>query len=246
MSPHDLTPDIIRKAEALIGRIKGISSCKISLDESGEIAEIHVVASVDKPAKLIARDVESCLKAELGIEVDHRKIGVVLVDMAGSPSQESSAVVSKDEEQRILEFPVEEHPSRFAFQSVNLFISEHAVKAEVELTRDAHEAFGSAQRERGPSSNWHAIAEATLRAVSDSLDESTRLCLCDVLQILLGDKNAVVVRVDLVRGRERKSLAGCAIMSGDEAQTVVYATLDAINRMMGKLKPKSSIEYKIQ
>ena len=63
-----------------LAEIQGISSCRISTDEVGEITEVHVVATSQKPPNLVARDVEGCLKAMLGIHVDHRKIGVVVFD----------------------------------------------------------------------------------------------------------------------------------------------------------------------
>jgi hypothetical protein len=246
MSPQKLTKDMVERAEALASRIVGISSCKITTDETGEITEIHVVATSKKPAKLIARDVESCLKAELGISVDHKKIGVVLFEQAADSHTEYDKPAPTAEEESIEEFPVEEFPPRFIFQSVNLFISESNVKAEVELTRDGMEAFGSAQSEQGSTSNLHVIAEATLKSVSEFLNETIKLRLCDIVQVPLGDKKVVIVGIDLIRGRDRKSLAGCCIVTSDEAQTAVFATLDAVNRVVGKLQPKSSIEYRIQ
>ena len=245
MCPQKFTPDIIARAETLASRIVGISSCKIATDETGEITEIHVVATAQKPPKLIARDVESCLKAELGIDVDHKKIGVVMFDPSEEIHTEQPSPPLHQEEP-IEEFPIVEHPARFVFRSVNLFISESNVKAEVELTRNDIEAFGSANSARGASNQWEVIAEATLKAVSEFLDESIRLCLVDVLQVPLNGQKAMIVGVDMVRNRDRKNLAGCSIVSSDEAQTVVYATLDAVNRVVGKLQPKGSIEYKIQ
>ncbi len=237
---------MIARAETLASRIVGISSCKITTDETGEITEIHVVATARKSAKLIARDVESCLKAELGIEVDYKKIGVVMFDPTDEVHPDPQDSTRQDETEKIEEFPIEEHPSRFVFKSVNLFISESDIKAEVELTRDELETFGSAASKGGTMSHRHVVAEATLKAVSEFLDESTRLCLCDVLQVPLGDQKVMLVRVDLIKARDRKFLAGCSIVSGDEMQTVVFATLDAVNRVVGKLQSKGSIEYKIQ
>ena len=65
MSTQRNTPDIIARAQELIGRITGISSCRISSDCSGRITEVHVVATDAKPAKLVARDVETCLQEEI-------------------------------------------------------------------------------------------------------------------------------------------------------------------------------------
>lgn len=72
--------ELVERAEDLVLRIRDIQSCRISTDETGLITEVHVVAATDRPPKMIARDVETCLKAELGLLIDYRKIGVVLID----------------------------------------------------------------------------------------------------------------------------------------------------------------------
>ncbi len=258
MGAQRLTPDGIIKAQELVTRVRGISSCRISTDGGGEVTEVHVVATGTKSPKLIARDVETLLKAEMGIDLDYRKIGVVSIEAgfsADDPAAENPGVLNPDpdsgaspggEPAGLEEFPVEEYPSRFAFQSVNVFTARDGVKAEVELGRDAVESFGSFHRHGATGPPWHVIAEATLRAVSEFLDETTRLCLVEVLKVAVRDKSTFVVIVDVVGARDTKSLSGCSIVSGDEHQAVVYATLDAVNRVIGKLDFKSYIEYKIR
>lgn len=252
------SPDEIKRAQDLVCRIIGISSCKISTNDAGEITEIHVVATTEKPPKLIARDVESCLKAEMGIQVDYKKIGVVVFDVEGGTADQHRRSVDAGgqrpagdrfgdvDAEELEEFPIEEHPSRFVFQTVNLFISKNNIKAEVELVRESIEAFGSAHNNNPTAAPWRLIAEATLRAISEYLDESARLCLGDVRKVPLGETTAFVVIVDLVTDRDKKSLAGCSIVGGNDNQAVVCATLDAVNRILGKLEFKSSVEYKIK
>ena len=75
--------EIVYKAEDLILRLRDIRSCRIVTGETGAITEIHVVASSNRPPKMIARDVETALKAELDLDVDYRKIGVVMIDPVG-------------------------------------------------------------------------------------------------------------------------------------------------------------------
>ena len=72
--------EIVYRAEDLILRLRDVRSCRIMTGETGAITEIHVVASSDRPPKMIARDVETALKAELDLQIDYRKIGVVLMD----------------------------------------------------------------------------------------------------------------------------------------------------------------------
>jgi len=64
--------------------------------------------------------------------------------------------------------------------------------------------------------------------------------------VSLAGNDAILVRVDVIGSRFDKSLAGSAMIAGNETQAVVFATLDAINRLTGKLEFKSSIEYKIK
>jgi hypothetical protein len=238
--------EVIERAETLVNRIQGVSSCRISTDEVGAITEIHVVALPHKAAKLVARDVESCLKAELGIEVDHRKIGVVVItagladEDAGRPRGKESAA------DQVVEFPVEEIASRFEFRSVSLFVSRDGLQAEVELARDGMDVLGKAATDNPNTPPARVVAEAAVRAVGDLLEEPARLCLAEVREVALGDAPAVVVKVDLVRNRDVKSLAGCSLLSGNVNQTVVFAALDAINRVVGKLPFRKSIEYRIK
>jgi hypothetical protein len=246
MSEPRYSPDLVERAEAHVSRIQGVSSCRISTDETGVITEIHVVATSQKPEKLVARDVETCLKATLGMNVDHRKISVALVEPAkpGHPSSDGQREAAEAE--NIVQFPVEEYASRFEFQSVNLFMSHESMQAEVELVRDRLEVLGNAVTTNLSTSPLRVVGEATLKAVGELLDESVRLGLADVQEILLGDLPAVVVRVELARHRDIKSLAGCAVFSGNINQTVVFATLDAVNRVLGKLVSRKSIEYRIK
>ena len=258
MMPQRFNPDEIKRAQDLVSRIVGISSCKISTNEAGEITEVHVVATAEKAPKLIARDVESCLNAEMGIQVDYKKIGVVVFDVDGGQDDQHRQTAETGgrsfprehfgatDAEELEEFPIEEHPTRFVFQTVNLFISKNNIKAEVELVRDSIEAFGSDHNNNPTAAPWRLIAEATLRAISEYLDESTRLCLGDVRKVPLGETTAFVVTVDLVTDRDKKSLAGCSIVGGNDNQAVVFATLDAVNRILGKLEFKSSVEYKIK
>lgn len=244
MSAQRFTPDIIARAEQLISRIQGVGSARITADETGEITEIHVIAAASKSPKLVARDVETCLKAELGIHVDHRKIGVVLYEQdlpADDPSR-----IDEEAQDDVVELPIEEFPSRFVFHSMNIFISHDGDRAEVELTIDGTVTFGSANCEHCSRPQRELIAEATLKAVAEYLDVHWKLCLVDVQELTVGNEDAIVVRVDLLRDRARKSLAGCSIVSADVNQAVVFAALDAVNRVMGKLRAKGSIEYNIE
>jgi len=237
MSLNRLTPETRARAETLVNAIRGVTSCRIQIDHEGNIVEVHVVASAGKPPKLVARDVESALKAGLDIDVDYRKIGVVVVD---------NEAPAPDDDEAVVEFPILEHTPRFAFVTVSVATSRDGIRAEVELSRDNASSFGASQTDNVTLAPWMAAAEATLRAVSEFLDGSTRLCLSGGQKMPLGGADVIVVRVDVITTRYTKNLVGCALANGNDGQSAVFATLDAVNRVIGKLDFKSSIEYKIQ
>lgn len=236
MASHRLTSEEVRRAEALVASVQGVSSCRIRIDEAGQVTEVHVVSRGGKSPKLVARDVEGVLKAEMNVDVDYKKIGVVVLDVEPEAPADSAPE----------EFPILEHSSRFAFVSVNLVSTRTGLRAEVELSRDSAEAFGSSESDNPTASAHSVIAQATLRAVSEFLDDDTRLCLGGVQKVSLAGNDVILARVDVMSSRYNKPLAGSAMIDGNEAQAVVFAALDAINRLIGKLEFKSSVEYKIK
>jgi hypothetical protein len=108
------------------------------------------------------------------------------------------------------------------------------------------ETLGKAKSDNPGVRHEIVVAEATLKAVGELLDDDIRLCLSGFEEVVLGEHAAFVVTVDLVRNRERKILAGCSLLEHNANQTAVYATLDAVNRVLGVLKSRSTIEYNIK
>jgi hypothetical protein len=56
----------------------------------------------------------------------------------------------------------------------------------------------------------------------------------------------VVVAVKLLAQRSEKTLVGCCTVEQDVAQSVVYATLAAVNRVLGGLKTVEAVEYELR
>ena len=77
-------------AQRWIGKINGVLQCKIDLDANGDVTGVHVVAGMDREPRHIVRDVESLLKARLGLDVYYKKIGVVQVLDSGPAIPDAS------------------------------------------------------------------------------------------------------------------------------------------------------------
>jgi len=82
--------DWVDDAQRWISQIHGVLQCKIDLDPTGEVTGVHVVAGMDREPRHVVRDVESILKARLGLDVYYKKIGVVQV-MNTDPAPETAA-----------------------------------------------------------------------------------------------------------------------------------------------------------
>jgi hypothetical protein len=307
--------DKLRRAEELIKRLRGVQSCKITADEKGKIAEIHVVASGERLPKMIARDVESFFKANMSMDIDYRKIGVVMIDRLNGddtghrdlrgerdmgleyPDEGDSDRVSysqktdagkldefsdsaegvidskvneatwkseleafgkgehdlyrrgKEAEREVgdkprLEFLEED--VRIRFISLNLKVKEESIRAEVILRKGDMEVVGRREDVRTSEPPLRIVAEATINAVMELLDEKFKLCLSDIKEVEVTGRRAVVGAVDLIRGRSASPLTGCVFIRREPNEAAVLAVLDALNRPMGRWKSRKEIHYLIK
>jgi hypothetical protein len=53
------------------------------------------------------------------------------------------------------------------------------------------------------------------------------------------------VSVNQTEGREERVLLGCCELGYDSTRSVIYAVLDAVNRVLGTLPPREPVEYEI-
>jgi hypothetical protein len=267
--------ELVARAENLITRLRDIQSCRITTDETGQIAEIHVVASSDRSAKLIARDVETCMRAELGIYVDYRKIGVVLIDShknlsprddgrmrrwtdrippeagAGTGATGVSgerAAVQRDASAPGLQPTLEflEEDMRVRFKGLGLVLGGETIDVEVRLERNKIEAVGSVSASRLGEPIHEVIARATVHALAELLDEDFNLCLSGIEEVDLKGRKALLAMIDIIAGREARSYVGCVFIGRDPNEAAVLSVLDAINRPLGRWKSRKEIHYTIR
>ena len=263
--------EIIARAENLITRLRDIQSCRITTDETGQVAEVHVVACTDRSPKMIARDVETCLRAEMGLFVDYRKIGVVLLDSHKdlstdqvSPkrrwtdrldtperrSEESEAIHDLRIEDEVheegpgLEFLEED--MRVRFRGLTLTLDEDSMDIEVRIERSGVEAVGSTGTVAAGEAVHEVIASATAHALTELLDENFSLCLSRIEEVDIKGRAAMLAMIDVVTGREARSYVGCVFIGRDRNEAAALAVLDAINRPLGRWKSRKEIHYTIR
>lgn len=249
-------PDI-PKLESLIQGIHDVTGCRIKTDKSGAIAEIHVTAISDRSGRIIARDVDTLLNVKAGLDVDHRKIGVVITDRpapeeeiksspapvaAPAPSAPLSLATSSDE------LIIEEDlvgEDRLIIRKVGVSHENNQVHAEVTLTMGETKTVGEADDADTPTGHIAALIRATLEAVLMLYETKIRFSDPQFKIVTLGNEEIFLVHLSAVEGRQVHSFAGSAIIRQDSRQTAVMATLSALNRIMGLWAQRSGVDFDI-
>ena len=253
-------------------RLREIEYATITTDGE-EIKEVHVVARTTRKPKQIVRDVESALKATLGRHVDHRVISVVIEREDAAPTNATRAATPRapayepapeaprtvvSEAPRSMSEPSERTAprmrlaapptggARVRFVSANLYVAGLRTQAQVELTWRGMTRLGSAT---GPSTRENAerlVASATLSALQPFLGEERTLAVEDVARLRMGRRAVYVVSVKLLEQRSEKVLTGSCTLEQDAPQTVVFATLAAVNRILGGMASQEPVEYELR
>ena len=259
-------------AEAILRQLREIEHAAITTDGE-EIKEVHVVARTARRPKQIVRDVESALAAFLNRSIDHRIISVVLLEGTApaparpatvaataatpvpGPAESSRPAPSAASGYREARLPGAEVPraeareaagSRVRFVSANIFVSGLRTQAQVEIEWRGVTRLGSATGVSARSNAERLVAQATLQALQPFLGEARALALEDVALLRMARQEVVVVSVKLLEGRHERSLTGSCTVEQDVPQSVVYATLSALNRILGVLSAAEPTEYELR
>ncbi len=213
--------------------------------EGDDILEVNILATGDRPPKQIARDVRSALRADLRLEVDHRKISVAQRRDDSGPLHEVQVP-----EGNVIELvpPLEPRSTsrRFQFLGLDLSLNTHRAHARVELALGDGESAGEAEGPATQDESLRLIARATLQAVERFVGEETRFTLAELVTLPLGGEPIVLVGVHFQNGRERQLLSGSAAVGRDLQTSVVFATLAALNRRLGRLSLREAVEYELR
>lgn len=244
-----LNRDKAQKLEAELQRIATVGFAQINLGPDGEIASVDLIAESGRSAKSIVRDVEILFRRH-EVELDHRKVGVAQLQTPAEqlrqaarplpiPRLEPAAPVpsfSHEAEPAVLE--IVDEPERLRLIAIHSTTRQGNLAAEVELARGAFE--GLPGRFEGPSqdavSAVTVVASATLAAVRNLLQPGYEALVREVRILQVGGADLVCVVVDFGRGREVQRLVGACLVHGSLYDTAVYATLDAVNRPLGRAR----------
>jgi hypothetical protein len=224
----------IQRAEELLGSLPGVISVRVVARPGGRIEEIHLLTTTEVSAKQTVRNVESALKAQFHLEVDHRKISVAQSSdpppQRKQPDRRAPVLIEKfapSTEPRIL----------FRRHQVEMGRA-HAVKVAVCLEWTGGEYVGEAVGTESSHSRLETAVRATLAATQKILatlrngapDEDVALGLDGVKVVEAFDRNYVLVGVNAIHDREIASLAGASVVAHTLDRAAILATLQATDR----------------
>lgn len=209
----------IEEALSQVGEIKAV---RVVAAFDGQISEIHVLALPTKTPKQLVRDIESTLMARFGIPIDHRKISIAQLGCDPLLGTEIEA----------------ERPSEVRPRIVAIDASVTGVRASASVTIEiaGRELIGMAAGPASKTGRARFVALATLDAMGQYVSEDLSFALEDVTIVQLGGEKVAVSCVSLVSGHGEQSFSGSALVRQSEKDSIVRATLDAINRRIGLLK----------
>lgn len=271
----ELSAEWVAEAERILARLRDVQAASITTD-GDQIREVHIVAVSTRAPKQIVRDVETALKAFLKRSIDHRMISVALqapdppeaatpeatvfrpaaapaVAPAAAPAASvAPAAVPKpvavSATSAVSSAPVSgaSETARVRFVNANLFVSGLRTQAEVELSWQGTTRVGNATGASARDNAHRLLASATLSALAPFLGTDVTLSAHDVEIVRMGRQDTVVVAVKLLAQRSEKTLVGACTVEQDLTQSVVYATLAAVNRVLGGLRVAEPVEYELR
>ncbi|PAB57872.1 hypothetical protein [Anaeromicrobium sediminis] len=204
---------LILHIQEFINSIPEVISSKVVLDDEKEhIVELHILATNKRNAKQISRDIQSTLMAKFNIKIDHKKISIAQID------------TKEDEELN----------SRLEVGSIAYSVEGNLVEIKVVLKKGEEESLSVASGTNATRNVYRLVAQATLNCVHEFLGVDNVFIVEDIEKSILAKKEIINVAITFISDRGEDLLVGSSMVRKNEYEAVIKATLDAINRKVGK------------
>jgi hypothetical protein len=228
-------------AETLLASLSGVLSAHVVCGPSGRLLEIHILSSAALHPKQMVRNVESALRAGLGMDVDRRIISVAQVRTPGhgdatsngqTPSPLAPNAGDEDHVHGQDDAGTGTPRGRLEFVRYASRRQDGRCTCEVVLRDDPAEVTGAGT---GPDTAA-GRAESAARAVLDAICRARpdlKLELDGATLTSSRGRTFVIAAAQLLRGRDVVRLAGAAALTRSPEEAAILATLQATNRWSG-------------
>lgn len=230
---------LLPELEAAIRQIPGVRAASVVTDPQAEPTEVHVLAAPGKPAKQVVRDVQSLAMAQYDIDLDHRIVSVVQIDNdvaedlgadQGTVDTNGPADPTRDlDSDRSDPLAQVEAAARPVITEITLRSTGSEAEAEVSLALGEDQFVGLATGAGASSQRPRLVAQATLIALAELLGLPADVESASVVDTGTNPVALVVITISVPR-LGSQSVAGSAVVRGDEADAIARAVLSAVNR----------------
>jgi hypothetical protein len=216
-------------------RIPEVNAARIVTNGDDLPVEVHILASPEKHAKQVVRDVQSVAMASFGLDIDRRVISVVQLEGLGV-SVESPEERGLDSDARPDPGPGVED-ARIMVDDVRITRAGVQCVAHVTLRRGDERAGGRSEGVGATSATLRLVAQATMLALRQLEPAATRADMETASVVRLGERQVALASVVLVVPPYEEVVTGSAVVrSAGELDAIARAVLDATNRRLTQLR----------
>lgn len=225
-----LLPDL----EESIRQIPGVRAVSVVTNAQAQPTEVHVLAAPGKPAKQIVRDVQSLSMAQFDIDLDHRIVSVVQIEDESATADDATVIDLSDPSEPASDELLEqiEAQARPMISEIGVRSTGSEIEVEVRLEFDGDTFVGIERGAAAASARPRLVAGATISALDELLGLPAAVESAAVVETGTHAVALVVITISVPR-LGAQSLAGSAVIRGDETDAVARAVLSAVNRRLG-------------
>lgn len=214
-APSKLTQQAVEEYQAFICQLEGVINTHFVLSDNGEVEELHVLATTERNAKQLVRDIQSALMARYHLDIDHRVISIAQIPQPAGPAQAEPA-----------------SQPRLVCKEVSTATSRDQTRIEITLSYRDELFCGQATGSSNPHSRHRLVCQAVLDAVHRFINDEAAFSLVDIRLVDMSGHTVALVSVAMRQSRREELLLGAAYDDDDVSMAITKATLDAINRRL--------------
>jgi len=206
--------DDLERFSDQVSRIRGVISASIQKDPE---VSVELIATRERGAKEIARDVQSLAAAGFGLSIDHRAISIEWDDNGR-------------------EIPREPMPhERPVLRWINVSSEIGGGRVDVGLQWGGKETTGGSSFPLSPGRSLRGLAgaQAVAKALEPGLDKRGHKLTVEVTQfVIVAGRQWVLVSGVYDDGSGGRPMLGSALLEDDSVATSARALLDGLNRCL--------------
>jgi hypothetical protein len=202
----------LRDFEEKVRRLPGVEAARV-VTEGGAVTEVHILTGMGKAAKQVVRDVQSLAQAVFGLAIDRRVVSVVQLPDPDLAQGDRPVIVDVSEQ-----------------------MDGNHTKVVVTLGWQGDTLVGEVAGAAAHTTRNRLVAEATIEALQQAMQETTAIGVAAVDLPVLGSRSVAIAQVVMVTEGAERLMVGSALVDGESSRAVVRAVLDALNRHIPELR----------